>query len=1187
MRAISGVTALVRSFFLVIAVIVAGALTQKTDAAFAQDKGGKAAPPAQQADPAKAKLEQLKSEAQTLMRAQKFAEAVGPAQEALRLAETIYGADTKETATAAHNFGFLLRRAGRDADAQGHLERALKVYLAQLQAVHEDTRNLLGELGQIYMKIGRAEDLARLYQDLISRAEREGFARHIGNAHTSNNLAFVLRGLKRYDAAEESWRRALSIYATQASPEDEPYRLAVDSLLDHHMGRSDFEKARAVVTETIARLAALGKGESNVAARWAIRLSNVELTAGRAVPARDHAMQALRLREALDIKGMELVEALNALARAERALANYSAAEAAYKRAIASLDPSINKANVGILTDNLAVLYNHMSRYAEAEEHHKRAMQLLETELGLKHRSVGQAAGNLGTLIYQAGRPREAEPFLLRALEIAEAQSPQDPFAIAVIVDNLSGVYRGTARHDKALESLRRALGLFEKIVPPDHPSLGIARNNYGRYLIDVGRPDDAVAQLERSLATAEKMEGKNHNSTAIVLTNLGEAHRVARRYSEARSALLRSIEILERVFGPQHQSLLVPLISLGQAELADNKIPQSAAVFERAISIELASLARSGSAGRSDGKSTVKGSDAFSGWLEANWRMGGTQRDIGRSIEIGQWETMTPAAVALAGLGARLGSGDAALARLVRERQDLAGEWAARDKRLTEILGQGANRSSDAEEVLRQRLTAIDARIAAIDRELSVAFPAFRELSRPRPSSIKDAQGLLRSNEAIVQFVTSDAATHAWVVTPSASRWQRLPIGERDLLTLVRNLRCGLDRAEWDGLGYDRCLKLLGLDAAKAPGPDDPLPFDVARAHGLYKILLGPFEDLIAGKDLLIVPTGPLTALPFQVLVTKEPAAPATVADFSGVHWLAAAHAVTVLPSISSLRALRTLARDSSARAPFIGFGNPLLAGSEGDDRRAWARQTCRLPDSTPRRLNVASAKTAAVTSLVRSGLVNVAELRRQIPLPETADELCAVARYVGADDSSVYLGARATEREIKVLSESGVLAQARVLHFATHGLLSGEAAQFLSSGAEPSLLLSPPDAATPEDDGLLTASEIAALKLDADWVVLSACNTAAGDQVGAESFSGLARAFFYAGARALLVSHWAVDSEATVRLVTKSFAELAADKSIGRAEAVRRSMLALIKDGGVQAHPAYWAPFAVAGEGGRAAGR
>jgi CHAT domain-containing protein len=212
-------------------------------------------------------------------------------------------------------------------------------------------------------------------------------------------------------------------------------------------------------------------------------------------------------------------------------------------------------------------------------------------------------------------------------------------------------------------------------------------------------------------------------------------------------------------------------------------------------------------------------------------------------------------------------------------------------------------------------------------------------------------------------------------------------------------------------------------------------------------------------------------------------------------------------------------------------------------------------------------------------SGVANLSVIREQSPLPETADELCAVARNVGADLSELRLGARATEREVKTLSADGRLAQYRILHFATHGAMAGE----LTKASEPGLLMTPPGEASEEDDGYLSSSEIAGLKLDADWVILSACNTAAAAAPNAEALSGLARAFIYAQARALLVSHWAVNSDATVKLITSAMREIGREKT-GRAEALRRAMLALIDKGGPQeAHPAYWAPFIVVGEGAR----
>src|SRR4029079_6591002 len=174
-------------------------------------------------------------------------------------------------------------------------------------------------------------------------------------------------------------------------------------------------------------------------------------------------------------------------------------------------------------------------------------------------------------------------------------------------------------------------------------------------------------------------------------------------------------------------------------------------------------------------------------------------------------------------------------------------------------------------------------------------------------------------------------------------------------------------------------------------------------------------------------------------------------------------------------------------------------------------------------------------------------------------------------AAPDAIYLREAASEPRVR----SASLKDYRILHFATHRLV----ACALSRLAAPALVLTLPPVAGEADDGLLTASEIATLSLDADWVVLSACNTAAVSTKGAEALSGLARAFFYAGARALLVSHWAVYSQAAVELTNKTFGNLGSSPQIGRAEAFRRAMLTLIAEG---KPPSHWAPFVVVGEGG-----
>jgi CHAT domain-containing protein len=482
--------------------------------------------------------------------------------------------------------------------------------------------------------------------------------------------------------------------------------------------------------------------------------------------------------------------------------------------------------------------------------------------------------------------------------------------------------------------------------------------------------------------------------------------------------------------------------------------------------------------------------------------------------------------------MAARFAAGNGALAAAVRERQDLTGRWQSLDSEIVRAASRPpAERNPGRELELRVALKETGGRLDALDERIGREFPALSELSNPKPVTVKVGQQLLASDEALLVYLTDAEETWLWVVRRDGVGFHRLEIGAVALTNEVTALRAR-------------------LDLFRNP---DRAPFPAGRAFALYQKLLAPAAaQLVGAHHILIVPDGALQSLPLGVLVTKAPEHdPETLADHRDIAWLARDYAMTVLPSVSSLQALRRLGADSGAGAPFLGIGNPVLQGGERGG--------------------------ATLANLFRGAVADANKVRALPPLPETADELRAIARVLGAEDSDLLLGERASEPVLRQIP----LDHYRIVAFATHGLMSGE----LKGLAEPALVLTPPAEATAENDGLLTASKIATLKFNADWVVLSACNTAAGDGTpDAGGLSGLAKAFFYAGARSLLVSHWPVQSEAAVKLTTGAFAELAKDPTIGRAEALRRSMMAMLDPANPPAfaHPVYWAPFVLAGEGG-----
>ena len=511
----------------------------------------------------------------------------------------------------------------------------------------------------------------------------------------------------------------------------------------------------------------------------------------------------------------------------------------------------------------------------------------------------------------------------------------------------------------------------------------------------------------------------------------------------------------------------------------------------------------------------------------------------------------------ALTASAARASIQDPQLAALARQEQDLQ----RRINTLSELLTGLRSASPDqqlpvVQGKIRSDIEAFKSQREALKKDIEKKFPDYAELVEPKPASIERTQRLLKADEVLVSWYFSENAGYVWAISKQGAQFSQLSIGRKQMAKQVAQLRKALDP---------------GVSTI-----DEIPPFDVALAFKLYQEILAPVEASFKGKKvMLVVPHAELGQLPISLLVTQATNQPArggaiAFAGYKSVPWLTRDIAVAQVPSVTALTALRSLPEGNPNRKNFIGFGDPYFSSAQ--EKSAQKSGSTQLATrGMPLKLRSAP-KIAGVSS---------AELALLPRLPDTSVEIEEIAKVVGAQPGDIFLHKQASVKQVTSMD----LSDRKVIMFSTHGLVPGE----LNGLTQPALAMSSPDVTGDQDDGLLTMDKVIALKLDADWVVLSACNTAAGEGAGSEAVSGLGRAFFFAGAKALLVSNWPVDSVASRTLMTDLFKNQQKTQGTSKAELLRQAMLNQIDQGGMKegatmkysyAHPLFWGPFVVVGD-------
>ncbi len=791
------------------------------------------------------------------------------------------------------------------------------------------------------------------------------------------------------------------------------------------------------------------------------------------------------------------------------------------------LDPSTHMLRSNIAFSHAQAL-TRLGRNDEAVDAQKASMDARIAAAGPNSPDTIGSYYSYAQMLQRADRDVEAERYARMAVDIATDHVDRKHPSYARALEALGLLLSRTGRRSESLDYLKRAIAIKRDTVGTGSLYFQFGLQNLGTVLLPLERYADAESLFMEAERGFRAIEGDNSPQSARALAFAASAALAEGRRDSAIERLnaalarVRAGSDKDRDIGQRVYPYLIPaLIAAGHGDEARAAAAAFAAEtrqLDNAPAIPLAQAAMLSAWTAADKAATGETARQLVGLL---------RDDVGVHDDAELTEAQRAALDTILAVAAQAQDATLALDAMAI----LAGSRIAQANRLV------AQRLV-ADPALGARVRSLQDRTKTLQAADSRLLKAFATDSGVAAARVERA--------AVAATVDAERAA----IARDYPRWVEAQGGERpDMGALRAGLRADeallavmpafdgvyllavgpggtrIERAQMDRAAL---VALVGRLRSSLT----PAGFDLGSAYTLYSQIFTPGTLSALGKAqvLRIVPTGAFASLPFGMLAQRPIA---TVTPHTP--WLIRRFAIEVQPgfAVAKDRRERIAAGDQ-----FLGIGAPLAFG-------------------------------AVQTADAQRG-VDARALSQLPALPGSQAELQAMAHRFGMDHSTLLIGRDASEAALRDrdLSRYGVIL------FATHGLVSGE----MEGVAEPALVLSPPAADALGDDGLLTASEVAAMRIGADWVILSACNTASGDSAAAPAYSGLAQAFRYAGAGSLLVSHWPVrdDASAFVTLETVK----GAARGLPRAVALQRAMLKLIgskRPGGAQ--PYIWAPFILMG--------
>jgi CHAT domain-containing protein/Tfp pilus assembly protein PilF len=841
--------------------------------------------------------------------------------------------------------------------------------------------------------------------------------------------------------------------------------------------------------------------------------------------------QAVEIKKKLAPGSMNLATTILRLAKIARLRGNLAKAEGYYRGAL-DIQQKIapGTLNLAFSLTGLGILAWERGELAGAERYYLQALSIRQ-KLAPGSLLVAASLNNLANVDEKRGDLDQAEEHYRQSLEIKQKLAPGS-ITLASNLDNLGGIEEERGNLDRAAEYYRQALEIEQKIAPGTF-HITIPYNGLGNIAHRQGDLVKAEEYYSASLAIVEKL-GPGSLDVAILVGNLGDLYRKKGDLGRAEQLHRQALVIREKL-APGSRELAESLAAVGSILREEQQLDEATQLYARAVNVLENQTALLGGSEEVRSSFRASHSDIYTDYVDLLLIQKQPEQAFG-VLERSRARTLMEM-LAAARVDIRKGADPV----LLEQERSLQESLTAKSERRLQLLGEKNTEKQVA--ALEKEIAGLDKQYQGIEEQLHLNSPAYIALTQPQPLSTTEIQHLLDADTVLLEYLVAENGSHVFVVTSAGVNVYDLP-KQADIESaakVVYGAWSTRNTSPQDEAGPQKQSAGARAEAEYAES-----------AEKLSQMVLAPVAQHIQGKRLLIVTNGALQYIPFAALPSPESSGGPRVPLIVG-------HEIVGLPSASILAILRREAstRKAAPKAVMV-LADPVF-NSHDDRLRISSKNTSLVASSSPAIHASALDRSGSEVNAVRGGFFP--------RLPFTRWE--AETIYLTASGNATKaLDFDASKR--MVMSQQ--MHDYRILHLATHGLVNAD------HPALSGLVFSLVDGKGRDQDGFLRLNDIYNLELNADLVVLSACQTALGKQVNGEGLIGMTRGFMYAGSARVISSLWKVNDKATSELMKKFYEGLLRNGQTP-AEALRAAQMWMLRQPRWKA-PYHWAGFILQGE-------